>query len=118
MNKITYHKEGDYLIPDIIAENSNKDYHIRKYGRLRLKYIKEYKRGLYTELMINGTLSNHLADIENTANEKISLIINQLAESEHIDESLKQTDQLTWIQAMNNIKNRAEEIVYNEIIYV
>ena len=117
-NKITYHREGDYLIPDLIMENSCENYHIGKYGRLRLNYIKNYKRGLYTELMIDGTLSKHLADIENAANKRISLIVKQLTESENINEDLKNKNQLAWVQAMNNIKNRAEEIVYNEIIYV
>lgn len=118
MKEITYHKEGDYLIPDLIMDNSCENYNIGKYGRLRLNYIKNYKRGLYTELMINGTLSKHLSDIENAANERISLIVKQLAKSENVDEALKRKDQLAWVQAMNNIKNRAEEIVYNEIIYV
>ena len=118
IKEITYRKEGDYLIPDLIMENSFGNYHIGKYGRLRLNYIKEYKRGLYTELMINGTLSKHLADIESTANERISLIIKQLAEAENVNENLKESNQLAWIQAMNNIKNCAEEITYNEIIYV
>ena len=99
-------------------DNSCENYNIGKYGRLRLNYIKEYKRGLYTELMINGTLSKHLADIENVVNERINLIVKQLAESENVDEDLKSNNQLAWIQAMNNIKNRAEEIAYNEIIYV
>ena len=117
MEKITYHKEGDYLIPDLIIDDSCEDYHIRKYGRLRLNYIKEYKRGLYTELMINGTLSKHLANIEKSATERIDLIIKQLAKSESINEELKSRNQLVWVQSMNNIKNRAEEIVYNEIIY-
>lgn len=118
MNKITYHKEGDYLIPDLIMENSTEDYHIGKYGRLRLNYIKNYKKGLYTELMIKETLSKHLAEIENSANERINLVTKQLAEAENINETLKSRDQIAWVQAMNNIKNRAEEIVYNEIIYV
>ncbi len=118
MEKITYHKEGDYLIPDLIMENSCEDYHIGKYGRLRLNYIKEYKKGLYTELMIKGTLSKHLADIERSATEGVNTIIKKLAESENINEDLKSNNQLEWVQAMNNIKNRAEEIVYNEIIYV
>ena len=118
MKEITYHKEGDYLIPDLIMENSNEDYHIGKYGRLRLNSIKNYKRGLYTELMINGTLSKHLANIENAANERIGLIVKQLAKSENVNEDLKSINQLAWVQAMNNIKNRAEEIAYNEIIYV
>lgn len=118
MNKITYHKEGDYLIPNLIIENSCEDYHIGKYGRLRLNYIKENKKCLYTELMINGTLSKHLADIENAANKRIGLIVKQLAKSENVNEDLKESDQLAWVQAMNNIKNRAEEIVYSELIYV
>lgn len=118
MNKITYHKEGDYLVPDLIFENSNKDYRIGKYGRLRLNYLKEHKRGLYTELIISGELYSHLASIDSEADKKVSDIISKLTEAEGIDESLKQTNQMQWVQAMNNIKNRAEEIVYNEIIYV
>lgn len=118
MNKITYHKEGDYLIPDLIIENVNKDFHIGKYGRLRLKYLKEHKRGLYTELIISGELSSHLASIDSEADKRVSNIIRKLAEAEGIDEDLKRTNQLEWVQAMNNIKNSAEEIVYNEIIYV
>ena len=101
------------MIPDLIMENSYEDYHIGKYGRLRLNYIKEYKRGLYTKLMINGTLSKHLADIENAANERIGLIVKQLAKLENVDEVLKNHNQLAWVQAINNIKNRAKEIAYN-----
>lgn len=118
MNKITYHKEGDYLIPDLIMENSNKDYRIGKYGRIRLNYLKEHKRGLYTELMISGKLSSHLASIDSEADKRVSDIISKLAKAEGVDESLKQTNQMQWVQSMNNIKNRTEEIVYNEIIYV
>ena len=118
MEKITYHKEGDYLIPDLIIENFNENYHIGKYGRFRLNFLKEHKKGLYTELMIKGTLSKHLAEIEKSATERVALIIKQLVEAENINEDLKSRNQLAWIQAMNNIKNRAEEIVYNEIIYV
>jgi hypothetical protein len=118
MNKITYHKEGDYLIPDLTIKNNNKDYHIGKYGHFRLNYLKKHKKGLYTELMINGTLSDYLVDIDTTATKRVRTIIKQLAISENIDENLKQTNQIAWVQAMNNIKNRAEEIVLNEIIYV
>ena len=118
MSKITYHKEGDYLIPDLIIENSCEDYHIGKYGKLRLNYIKEYKRGLYTELMIKGTLSKHLSIIEKDATSRIGLIIKELADAENVNEVLKEHNQFAWVQAMNNIKNRAEEIVYSELIYV
>lgn len=117
MNEITYHKEGDYLIPDLYMSKQS-TLHIGKYGRLRLNYLKEHKRGLYTELTINGKLSNHLASIDQDATKRVSSIINNLAETEGIDEDLKQTNQIEWIQAMNNIKNRAEEIVFKEIIYV
>lgn len=116
-NKITYHKEGDYLIPDLYLPKQSEG-HIGKYGRLRLNYLKEHKRGLYTELMINGTLSKHLSDIEKSTTKRVSCIINKFAKAEGIDEDLKRTNQLEWVQAMNNIKNKAEEIVYNEIIYV
>ena len=118
MKEITYHKEGDYLIPDLIMENSYENYHIGKYGRLRLNYIKNYKRGLYTELMINGTLTDHLIDIDKTATARVNNIINKLAKAENINEDLKSREQLAWVQAMNNIKNRAEKIVYSEIIYM
>ena len=81
MKKITYHKEGDYLVPDLIMEDSYDNYQIGKYGRLRLNYIKKYKRGLYMELMMNGTLSKHLADIVNAANDILKEWLNSREES-------------------------------------
>ena len=115
-NKITYHQEEDFLIPDlIIEEQSSRD--IGKYGRLKLKYIKENKKGLYTELLINGTLNEYLFNTNNDAINRLNLIINQLAKEEKVDENLKQNDQLEWVKQMDNIKNRAEEIVLNEIIF-
>ena len=116
-NKITYHREGDYLIPDLYLPKQPEG-HIGKYGRLRLNYLKNFDRGLYTELLIDGTLKQYLLDIDENANNKVNLLIKQLAEVEHIDENLKEHHQMEWVQAMNNIKNRAEEIVLNEIIYV
>lgn len=116
-NKITYHREGDYLIPDLCLPKQP-DGHIGKYGRLRLNYLKNFDRGLYTELLIDGTLKQYLLDIDENANNKVNLLIKQLAESENINEQLKEHHQMAWVQAMNNIKNRAEEIVFNEIIYV
>ena len=117
-NKITYRKEGDYLIPDLCIENNkNNDYHVGKYGRLRLSYLKEHKRGLYTELMLDGKLSKHLALIDEDANKRLDYIISKLAKAEGIDENLKRTNQMQWVQAMNNIKNRTEEVVLNELIY-
>lgn len=91
---------------------------IGKYGRLRLNYLKDFNKGLYTELLIDGTLKQHLLDIDECANERIHVLIKQFAESENVNEYLKEHHQMEWVQAMNNIKNRAEEIVLNEIIYV
>lgn len=117
MNEITYHREGDYLIPNLyLPKQPEKS--IGKYGRLRLNFIKEHKKDLYTELLINGTLKQHLIEIDENATDKVNELIKQLAEVEHIDENLKEHHQLEWVQAMNNIKNRAEEIVFNEILYV
>ena len=118
MINITYHKEGDYLIPDLIMEKSNSTYNVGKYGHLRNNYLKEHKRGLYTELMINGTLTEHLIDIDKTATARVKNIVDKLAKTENVNEDLKSREQLAWVRAMNNIKNRAEEIVFNELIYV
>ena len=118
MINITYHKEGDYLIPDLIMEKSNSTYNVGKYGHLRDSFLKEHKRGLYTELMINGTLTDHLIDIDKTTTSRVNNIINKLAKVENVNEDLKSREQLAWVRAMNNIKNRAEEIVFNELIYV
>ena len=117
MNKITYHKEGDYLIPNLSVKGADSDYHIGLYGRLRLEYIKKHKLGLYSDLILNGTLPEHLIEIDKTANERTKSIINELAKKEKVDENLKQNNQLEWVRCMNNIKNRAEEIVLNELIY-
>ncbi len=118
MKEITYHKEGDYLIPDIIVENPKKDYHIGLYGRLKLEYIKKHQLGLYSDLILSGTLPEYLIEIDKTANERAKNIINELAKKENVDENLKQNNQLEWVRCMNNIKNRAEEIVLKELVYV
>ena len=116
-NKITYHRERDYFIPDLCLPKQP-DGHIGKYGRLRLNYLKNFDIPFYTELLISGTLKQHLLDIDKSANERVHVLIKQFAESENVNEYLKEQHQMEWVQAMNNIKNRAEEIVLNEIIYV
>ncbi len=116
-NKITYHKERDYLIPDLYLPKQPEG-HIGKYGQLRLNYLKNFDRGLYTELLIDGTLKQYLLDIDRDASNKVNLLIKSFAEDENVNELLKEHHQMEWVQAMNNFKNRAEEIVLNEIIYV
>ena len=116
-NKITYRKEGDYFIPNLSLPIQPKK-QIGKYGRLRLNYLKNFKKGLYTELLIDGTLKQHLLDIDECTNERLHVLIKQFAESENVNECLKEHHQMEWVRAINNIKNKAEEIVFNEIIYV
>ena len=117
MNKITYHKEGDYLIPDLALKNQE-NVVLGKYGRARLKYIKENKRGLYTELMMNGALSSYLRGIDERCNHIVNITVREMAKENNVNEELKRKDQLQWVRLMNNFKNAAEEIVFNEIIYV
>lgn len=116
-NKITYRKEGDYFVPNLYLPKQPEG-NIGKYGKLRLDYLKNFNRGLYSELLISGTLKQHLLDIDENANNRVNLLVMQLAEAENVNEELKAKNQLEWVQAMNNIKNRAEEIVFNEILYV
>ena len=116
-NKITYHREGNYFIPDLCLPKQP-NWHIGKYGRLRLNYLKIFYIPFYTELLISGTLKQHLLNIDSDASNKVNLLINSFAENENVNELLKEYHQMEWVQDMNNFKNKAEEIVLNEIIYV
>lgn len=113
---ITYHWEGDFLIPDLVLSDTT-DYHVGKYGRMRHRYLKEHRRGLFAIMLTNETLAKHIADIDAVCRERLDTLIPAMAEQEGITEELKATDQMEWVRRMNNIKNRAEEIVLQEIIY-
>ena len=116
--KLEYHIENDYLIPNIAMKNNNLgNYQIGKYGYLRLEYLKKYKRGYYTELMLEGTLAEHIVAIDKEANKQVKYIIKNLAKANNVDEILKQSTPLEWVRLMNNFKNSAEEIVLKELIY-
>ena len=95
MEKITYHKKGDYLIPNLCLPKPPNG-HIGKYGRLRLNYLKDFKRGLYTELLISGTLKQYLLDIDENASNKVNLLIKKFAEAknENVNELLKEHHQM------------------------
>ena len=119
--KLEYTKHGDYYLPNItIPEESKetKEKHFGKYGLLRLTFLKEHKQVLYQELLLNNKLHEHLVITDEEANKKVNSLIKQFAEQENVNEELKANNQLEWVQRMNNIKNRAEEIVLNELIYV
>lgn len=115
--KLEYHQEKDYLIPNIAIKNNLDNYQIGKYGYLRLDYLKMYKRGYYTELMLEGTLPEHIVAIDKEASVQVKNIVKSLAKANNVDEILKQSNQFEWIRLMNNFKNSAEEIVLKELIY-
>ena len=113
---ISYTLKGDYYIPNLALPKQEK-ITLNKYGRMRLNYLKEQKKGLYTELVMNGTLTKHLKEIQETAENRVNLIINKLKEKSNLTEDMKNTDQLAWVGTMNAIKEQAEETVFSELIY-
>lgn len=116
-NKITYHKEGDYYIPNLYLENYKKNYKIGKYGYLRLEYLKNYKKADYNIMLLDGTLRKHIVDIDIQAKERLKILMKHKLDKNPIDENLKDTDPLKWTGLMNKYKNSAEEIVFRELIY-
>ena len=108
--EIEYTKVGDYFIPNLVLEKEEKII-LNKYGRMRLKFLKENKKAEYTIMFMNGTLNKHLKNIQETAQERIDIIIEQLKQQNNLTEEMKNTDQLYWVSMMNNFKNTAEEII-------
>ena len=113
---IEYTKVGDYYLPNLVLEKEK--IILNKYGRLRLKFLKENRKAEYTIMFVNGTLNRHLKEIQETADNRINLIIEQLKQQNNLTEEMKSTDQLYWVSMMNNLKDVAEEIILNELIYV
>ena len=116
-NGIEYRLVGDYYVPNLIFEKEEKII-LNKYGRARLKFLKENRKAEYTIMFINGTLNKHLKEIQETALQRVEVIIAQLKKKNHLTEEMKNTDQPYWVGMMNNFRNTAEEIVLNELIYV
>ena len=112
----TYRQEGDYLLPNLLPPVPP-DYCLGKYGRMRQRYLKEHRSPIYTAMFLRGTLFEHLAEIDRTCTEQVDRIITQMARSEGVTEALKASDQLSWVQKMYNIQNRAEEIVLVNLVY-
>ena len=112
----TYHQEGDYLIPNLLPSEGS-DTPLGKYGRLRRTFLKEHHNGIYTAMLMDGSLWNHLHEIDQSCKERLDRIVSQMAEQENVTENLKAADQMEWVRRMNNIHNRAEEIVLHELVY-
>ena len=111
----TCRQVGDYLLPDIEAPESPQ---IGMWGQRRLQYLRTNERVLYTTMLIGDTLKVHLEEVDKSAEEMFNQLIVQLKAQEGVTEELKANDQLEWVQRMNNIRNRAAESVYKELIYV
>ena len=116
--RIEYSLVGDYYIPNITIPKARRTGNIGKYGRLKLSYMKKYKILEYTEMLLSNELKSYLLDIEDECKDKLELLIKQMAKKENVTEELKVNNQLEWVARMNNIKNRVEEIILNEIIYL
>ena len=105
----------DYYIPDLKLPHEERP--IGKYGRMHREYLKEHNPMMFNDLVLDGQIWTCLADLNEQAQERLSLIIEQMKVAEGVTEELKTADQMAWIRAMNSIHNRAEEIVLEEIVY-
>ena len=114
-NGIHYTLHGDCYFPDISATDSHTA--IGRYGRMRKAFLEENRPGLYTRLLLSGKLYDHLTEINACCSDRMERMIRQIAKTEGINEDLKAKDQLVWVGRMNNIWQRAEEIILQELIY-
>lgn len=113
----TYVRQGDYNLPCLSLPAEKESKSVGVWGQRHLRYLKQYRKVLYTNLLTSGKLNSYLADIDEQAEEMFSRLVKQLTEKENITEKLKAENQMLWVQKMNNIRNRATEIVNTEVIY-
>ena len=113
---IEYIKNGDYFIPNIVLSQSGNQ-PIGKYGRMRMKYLKEHRPIIYHQLILSGEIALHLVEIDQTCQERLDRMIPEMKKAENVTEALKAADQMEWVRRMNNIHNRVEEILLDELIY-
>ncbi len=112
-----YIRQGDYYIPNLVLPKQKK-IHLNKYGRMRLNYLKEHKKAEYTIMFMENILIDHLEEIQETATKRVNQIIEDLKSKSNLTEDMKNTDMLYWVGTMNAIKQQADEIILNELIYV
>jgi hypothetical protein len=110
----TYHQEGDYFLPDLSVPELPA---IGIWGQWRKRYLKEHHQALYTALLLSGKLNGHLSEVDKQTESMFSQLVKQMAEHEGITEQLKAKNQMEWVGQMNNIRNRVEEIICNELIF-
>lgn len=113
---IMYHQNADYLLPDMGLNETDKT-PLNKYGRMRMRYLQEHRPGLYTRLILSGKLYEDLLETQKAAQDRVEIITEKMVKVQNIREAMKAQDQMAWVGAVNNIRNAAEEIVCNEIIF-
>ena len=116
MNTIQYKQAGQNLIPDLKLPKQE-PMMLSKYGRMRETYLKENRKGLWSVMLLNGTLPAHLREIDETANRRLEQMMSELTAQAGITEALKERDPMTWTQQMNNLKAQAEEAILSELIF-
>lgn len=112
----TYRQVGDYLIPNLVLPDDS-NYQIGKYGRMRRSYLKEHRKILYSNYVVEVTLFKHLSEIDQACKNRMEIIISAMEKQESVTETLKAADQMEWVRRKNSIRNRAEEIVLHELVY-
>ena len=114
--ELTYEKNGDYLIPNLIPDSEPEE-PLTKYGLMHRNYLEEHRRGIYSGLLLTGKLKAHCLKIQEQAEERMDFLTEQMAKAEGVDEALKASDQMKWVAKMNAIRHSAEEIVLTELVY-
>lgn len=112
--ELTYTMQGDYLIPDLTVPESPK---LGKYGMLRRTFLREHRDGIYTGMLLTGTLSSHLEEVDRQAQKMLDDLTEQMKALNGVTEHLKAEDQMRWVQMMNSIRHSAEEVILNDLIY-
>lgn len=115
MSELTYIQHGDYLYPNLISDE--KPVELGKYGRMRRTFLIEHRPVLLNQLVLSGKLFPHLAEINQTAEARLELLMTQLKEQNGVTEELKARDQMKWVAMMNSLKAQAEEIILTELVY-
>lgn len=110
----TYHQEGDYFLPDLSVPELPA---IGIWGQRRRRYLKEHRQALYTALLLSGKLNDHLSEVDEQAEAMFSQLVKQVAAQDSITEQFKADNQMEWVRQMNSARNRAEEVIYNKLIY-
>lgn len=111
----TYHKEGDYYLPNLVAPDAPV---LGIWGQQRRRFLKDHRHSIYIGMLLSGTLNDHLTETDRSAEELFDRLCRQMAEAERINEELKASNQMEWVGRMNNICSRATEIVNKELIFV